>query len=175
MLAWELKNGDHPMAKQLDNFRALDFYLLLFFRVQSNKKVWDAFLNWSKLDNTQAFNAAAYGTYPRLNVYDDLKNRWKHGHFVHTSPNDIWIRLDLVIKLNSADNEQKKYEAEKSLEVLILHEMCHWGRHLNRLTDNYYKLENNKYVECSENEAKGADSGDMFEKEAYKNPNIPWL
>jgi hypothetical protein len=171
MLSWELKY--HELADKLEGFRKLDAYLLTFFTVQNNKKVWDAFLKWSTLDHTQAFYAISYGTYPKIQLYDTIfSNPHSHGHFKPKFPDVITVSLQMAQKLHWAETAQEKLMAEKSLEYLILHEMCHWGRHKNGQQDGNYSKTNGKF---NEDLSGNLDTGDRFELEAYTNPAQPWI
>ena len=52
----------------------------------------------------------------------------------------------------------------KGAEALILHELCHWGRHKTGTEDDYYQVDGIQL-----------DSGDMFKRDAYIDPNRPHL
>ena len=175
MLSFSAKYGSYDYESDVNatelmynwdqGVQALDRYLMTFSRVKENKRVWEAFLRASKLDLTQAFTCIQYATLPVLTVRTDLfyiAKEGGHGGFDRLQPNHIKINPQLMFALGSAETAQKKYEAEKQLEKLILHEMVHWGRFLNGQPD--------EYIDDSFN-----DEGDKFAREAYNNPALPHL
>jgi hypothetical protein len=93
------------------------------------------------------------GTYPVLRIneylYGDVHS---NGHFMPIEPNVINVSGKYAINI-----KRRGYiEDLKGLEALVLHELCHWGRCRTKTEDGNYEF---------------GDSGDMFRREAYNNPN----
>lgn len=142
-----------------ENFTPIYVFLYwLGYTVPKNEKIWKAFLKWSSLDEKTARECLSVGTNPVLRINENLfGDAHSNGHFKPGEPN--------VINVAGRDalngKGRGKIEDLKAMEALILHELCHWGRFRTKTEDGYYDG--------------GADSGDMFKREAYTNPNLPHL
>lgn len=135
------------------DFPNFDRYLQGFNRVMSQPRIWTAFKKWSGLSNAQALMSVSYGSAPAIDFLP--LSSVDYGGFEEASAHRIWIRID---KLRSYENHQAT-SVGRYLQMVILHEMVHWGRHLVHLPDNVHGA----YV----------DNGDKFENEAYDDPNNP--
>ena len=146
----------------LDTFPWFHLYLEEFNNVRYDSKRWEPFLEWSGLSDDDAFNAVSYGTYPFVNVKKSIfDSAHDYGHFNPNFPDDIWVRRDSVQNYENTSDEVKAFQTAKYLEMLILHELVHWGRHRSALGDDF--------------EDGGLDSGKLFAKAAYKDPFNPHL
>ena len=146
---------------QIVEFPWFDMFLMDFSYVRDLPKVWNAFLKWSYLDEETAANAVSYGTFPIVNVKKSLHSPYDNGHWNISMPNEVWIRRDEVKIYEKTMDPIIEFNAAKYLESLILHELVHWGRYQMSAEDPYYEGQK--------------DSGDMFKREAYKDPNQPHL
>ena len=134
------------------------FFYWLKTNVPKNQKVWKAFLKWSTLDEKTALDCLSLGTSPILKINENLfGDPYSNGHFKPSEPDFINVAGRFAQNARGSG----KIEDLKALEALILHELCHWGRCRTNTEDGYYE--------------NGADSGDMFKREAYSNPNKPHL
>jgi hypothetical protein len=127
-----------------------------------NKKVWNAFLKWSTLFEAVAFYAVTYGTSPLVRILEPLDPTTSNGHFEPSNPQYINIKWVFAANINAAlkDGRAPAIEDTKAFEALLLHELCHWGRWFTNSSDGQYEF---------------GDSGDMFKREAYKDPYRPHL
>ncbi len=148
--------------KDLDEFPWFHLFLEELFQIRENSKVWEPFLEWSSLPDSEAYRAVCYGTFPFVNVKGSLfGDPHSYGHFSPSTPDDIWVRRDSVQTYEKTSNPGIEWKTGKYLEMLILHEMVHWGRHHSGVGDDFYVGE--------------ADSGRMFAKAAYNDPYNPHL
>jgi hypothetical protein len=148
-------------SRDISLYPRINVYLMLFkMTVVNNKKVARAFMKWSALDEPRVLQCLSYGTLPTVNVYESLYESTDHnGKFKPSIPNDIFIARDIAQKYNRAKTTDDIFKAQKILERVILHELCHWGRHLIGASDEYYE--------------NGLDSGGKFAQEAYSDPLQP--
>lgn len=148
--------------EQLDEFPWFHLFLEDLSRLRYESKIWEPFLEWSSLSDTMAARAVAYGTFPIVNVKKSIfDNAHDYGHFKPSFPDDIWIRRDSVQTYEKTEDPAVEWKTGKYLESLILHELVHWGRNASGVGDDF--------------ESGGLDSGDMFQKAAYSDPNNPHL
>ena len=144
--------------------------------VVGNEKVWSAFKEWSTLSDEQARECLTYGTVPILRIADSI---YANGHFSSSQPSYINVGQKYAHAVQTA-SEGRAFEHIKALEAIILHELCHWGRHLNSEPDEYYyetgKTPKSVGSDVIMVDAKlELDSGDMFKRKAYSNPWKPHL
>lgn len=146
----------------LDEFPWFHMYLEELNQARYESKIWEAFLEWSCLSDNVAFNAVSYGTFPIVNIKKSIfDNAHGYGHFDPNFPQDIWVRRDSVQTYENTTDPTEEWQTAKYLEMLILHELVHWGRHHSGAGDDF--------------EYDGLDSGKMFANAAYKNRHKPHL
>jgi len=148
-----------------ENFADLiPFLKTMALEIPNNKKVWSAFLKWSSLLDWIGWYALSYGTSPLVRVLDidEPYSRYSNGHFDPANPVYINVNWSYAVNVNGAlrDGRTPTIENAKMLESLLLHELCHWGRWFNNVKDGQFEF---------------GDSGDMFKREAYKDPLRPHL
>lgn len=111
-------------------FPNFEFFLHgLSSRVQDEQKVFDAFLKWSTLDVSAAVECLSFSTNPLILVPKSITGPHSYGEFECAQPNLIEVRRDKVQEFDKGRDEAKIYRDGKYLEMLILHELVHWGRH----------------------------------------------
>jgi hypothetical protein len=149
-------------VSDLEEFPWFHLFLEEFNSVRNESKVWEAFLEWSGLSDQDAFDAVSYGTFPYVNVKKSIfDSAHDYGHFNSNFPDHIWVRRDSVQTYEKTTDPSVEYRTGKYLEMLILHELVHWGRHRSALGDDF--------------EEGGLDSGKLFAKAAYNDPYNPHL
>jgi hypothetical protein len=154
------RTNENPYDSDLDEFPWFLNFLETLSQIRNQPKIWEAFVNWSSLSNDEAFNAVSYGTFPYINVKGNLfGSAHDYGHFKPSMPNDIWIRRDKVQTYEKTQDPGEEWRTAKYLEKLILHELVHWGRHASGVGDDF--------------EVNNSDSGDLFEADAYNDPDNP--
>lgn len=147
---------------QLDEFPWFHLFLEELPEIHYRSKIWESFLEWSCLSDREGLKVVSYGTFPFVNVKASIfDSAHDYGHFKPSRPNDIWIRRDSVQTYEKTKDVTKEWQTARYLEMLILHELVHFGRHHSGAGDDF--------------EYGGLDSGDMFEKQAYINPNLPHI
>jgi hypothetical protein len=150
--------------ENLEDFPGIALYLHIFkYQVYNNKKVWNAFLNWSTLDEKSALEALTYGTKPILRIDKDVFKFFSNGHFKCSDPD--YINIERLYATNIQGSKSVDIQDLKSFEAIVLHEMVHWARCRNKVDDS-------QVVKVGDREL---DSGDLFKREAYINPEAPWL
>lgn len=146
----------------LDEFPWFHLFLEELAKVRYESKVWEAFQEWSGLSDTEALRAVSYGTFPIVNIKKSIfDNAHGYGHFNPKYPDDIWVRRDSVQTYEKTTDPNVEWRTAKYLEMLILHELVHWGRHYGALGDDF--------------ENGGLDSGKLFANDAYQDRHNPHL
>jgi hypothetical protein len=147
---------------QMEEFPWFHMFLEELVSVQYSSKIWEAFQEWSGLDESEALKAVSYGTFPIVNIKKSIfDNAHDYGHFSESKPDDIWVRRDSVQTYEKTTDATVEWETGKYLEMLILHELVHWGRFHSALGDDF--------------EENGLDSGKLFANAAYTNRHKPHL
>jgi hypothetical protein len=140
-------------------FPRFEFFLQsLGSNVQDNDRIWEAFLKWSTLDVDSAVTCLSWGAFPIVKVRKEF-DPGSHGSFKPSEPDIISVRRDKVSDYSNGKDETRVYQHGKFLEMLILHELVHWGRHAMSRED--YEDD--------------PDSGRRFAMEAYDNVAQPHL
>lgn len=146
----------------LDEFPWFLGFLEELNEVRNNSRVWEAFVEWSALSENEAFKTVSYGTYPIVNIKKSIfDSAHDYGHFNPSYPDDIWIRRDSVQTYEKTNDPNVEWKTGKYLEMLILHELVHFGRFHSGVGDDF--------------EVNGRDSGKLFAKDAYTDPYNPHL
>lgn len=133
--------------------------------VMNDKRVWDAFLKWSTLDQMPdlAVKCVTGGNLP----YVDLLNPDGkiYGEWDKLKPDYLSLNNTDVKSAGFEKDPDKRKAKLKELEITILHELVHWGRHQTCSDHDWYEKAGKKWR--INNVTRQADCGHMFEMEAY--------
>lgn len=117
--------------------------------VKNNTVVWNAFMEYSRLNNAEANEVLKFGTNPILFMADIGSS---YGFFDPRKPNTINIGRKIVLDF---EKNAQSSNLQKLMQATILHELVHWA--LN--SKNIPEIENGRKVEM----------GVAFEEAAYGN------
>lgn len=136
--------------------------------IVNNRKLWEAFLNWSTLNHEKALAAVLGETLP----YVDCTNTdgTVSGCFRPSKSDFIYLNKYDAQNAKGAKDDFKRPELLKDLERTILHELVHWGRHQTVTPQLKYSKINGKWIE---NGFGDTDAGKRFELDAYPSYYIP--
>ena len=130
--------------------------------VVHNHRLWSSFLHWSKLTREQALQAVSGGTFPYVDCLH--KDGTSSGCFRKSKSDTISVFYYDITGANGTNDGFKQRERLKDLEFTVLHELVHWGRHLNGFEQTRYSFIDGKFIE---NGFGDIDVGKRFELEAY--------
>jgi hypothetical protein len=150
----------------------LDWYIKNIFRKQvyNDKRVWEALLKWSTLDEATALEALSHGHTPILKLKGSMtKTETDNGHFRPSEPHFISCGYHYAKAIDGGiEHGTLSWQQVKAFEGIVLHEMVHWGRCRNGVSDEFELLIKGKL--------KGTywDNGLLFKSEAYNNKDAEW-